>query len=108
MGRAFTVEELNCFFAEMMVEPGTFTGLSPAGFHSPRVAVEGDRLKLGFRYGHGFWSTVIGVELRIWLVAEETNLMAIEVRDLRAGRLGVGTQSILDSIGDAARSSNIM
>ena len=59
----------------------------PKGFHSPRVAIDGDRLKLGFRYGEGFWSTVVSVELRVWLVADEVNLMAVEVCDLRAGRL---------------------
>lgn len=106
-GEVFTVEELNCFFAEMMVEKGSFTGLLPEGFHSPRVAIEGNHLKLGFRYGQGFWSSIVWIDLRIWLVAEETNLMAVEVCDLRAGQLGVGTQSILDAIGDAARGSNI-
>jgi hypothetical protein len=33
--------------------------------------------------------------------------MAVEVCELRAGQLGVGSQSVLDSIGDAARASNI-
>jgi hypothetical protein len=106
-GETFSAEELNCFFAEMMAPGGTFASLLPQGFHSPRVAIEGDRLKLGFRSGRGFWSTVVSVELRVWLVAEETNLMAVEVCDLRAGRLGIGAQSILDAIGDAARASNI-
>src|SRR5437868_9057168 len=106
-GETFTADELNCFFAEMMGPGGSFTGLLPKGFHSPRVAVEGDRLKLGFRYGQGFWSTVVWIELRVWLVADEVNLMAVEVCDLRAGSLGVGAQSILDSIADAARASNI-
>ena len=106
-GETFTTEELNCFFAEMMAENGTFTGMLPRGFHSPRVAIEGDRLKLGFRYGKGFWSTVVWVELRVWLVADEINLMAIEVRDLRAGSAGFGAQSILDAIEETARASNI-
>jgi hypothetical protein len=106
-GETFTAEELNCFFSELMTEKASFTGLLPDGFHSPRVAIDGDLLKIGFRYGHGFWSTVIWIELRVWLVAEETNLFAIEVCNLKAGKLGIGTQSILDSIGDAARGSNI-
>lgn len=106
-GETFSVEELNCFFAEMMSEGGSFRDLLPKGFHSPRVAVEGDRLKLGFRYGKGFWSSVVWVELRIWLVADEVNLMALEVLDLRAGRAGVGSQSILDAIEETARGSNI-
>jgi hypothetical protein len=106
-GETFTAEELNCFFAEMLTSRESMTGLLPGGFHSPRVAIEGDRLKLGVRYGQGFWSTVVWIDLRIWLVADETNLMAVEVRDLRAGQVGVGTQSILDAIADAARNSNI-
>jgi hypothetical protein len=106
-GESFSIDELNCFFAEMMVEKGSFAGLLPDGFHSPRIALDGDRLKLGCRYGEGFWSAIVWIELRIWLVADETNLMAVEVCDLRAGRLGVGSQSILDAIGDAARGSNI-
>jgi hypothetical protein len=106
-GETFTAEDLNCFFSEMMAEKGSFTGMLPAGFHSPRVAIDGNRLKIGFRYGRGFWSTVIWIELKIWLVAGETNVMAVEVCDLRAGKLGIGTQTILDAIGDAARESNI-
>ena len=106
-GETFTTEELNCFFAEMMSANGTFAGMLPKRFHSPRVAIDGDRLKLGFRYGSGFWSTVVSVEFRVWLVAEEVNLMAVEVCDLRLGRLGVGAQSILDAIGETARASNI-
>jgi hypothetical protein len=106
-GETFTTEELNCFFAEMMAENGTYTGVLPKGFHSPRIAIEGDRLKLGFRYGKGLWSTVVWVELRVWLVADEINLMAIEVRDLRAGSASVGAQSILDAIEETARASNI-
>ncbi len=106
-GETFTAEELNCFFAEMMTPDGSCASLLPRGFHSPRVAVEGDRLKLGFRYGEGFWSTIVWVELRAWLVADEVNLMALEVCELRAGRLGMGAQSVLDAIADTARDSNI-
>jgi len=106
-GDTFTAEELNCFFAEMMCGNGTFEGMLPKRFHAPRVAVEGDRLRLGFRYGTGFWSTVVSMEFRVWLVAEQVNLMAVEVCDLRLGGLGVGAQSILDAIGETARSSNI-
>ena len=106
-GETFTAEELNCFFAEMMSDNGTFAGMLPRRFHDPRVAVDGDRLRLGFRYGKGFWSTVVSVEFRVWLVAEQVNLMAVEVCDLRLGGLGVGAQSILDAIGETARASNI-
>ena len=106
-GATISAEELNCFFAEMMTDDGSFAGVLPKGFHAPRVAIEGDRLKLGLRYGKGLWSSILWVELRVWLVADEINLMGMEVCDLRAGRLGIGAQSILDAIEELARSSNI-
>jgi|DewCreStandDraft_2_1066082.scaffolds.fasta_scaffold00178_17 hypothetical protein len=100
-------EELNCFFAEMMGPRGSFAGWLPSGFHSPRVAIVGDRLHLGVRYGQGWWSTVISLQLRIWLVAEEINVVAVEVCDLRVGQLGIARQSILDALSEAARASHI-
>jgi hypothetical protein len=108
-GETFTAAELNCFFAEMLSSGGTFHGLLPRAAHSPRLAIDGDRLRLGFCYGEGFWSCVVWVEVRAWLVAEETNLMALEVCDLRAGRLkiGIGTQWVLDAIAETARQSNV-
>ncbi|HSQ54679.1 MAG TPA: hypothetical protein VLM40_02960 [Gemmata sp.] len=106
-GEMFSTEELNCFFAEMMTDQGSLAGVLPKGFHDPRVSIEGDRLKLGLRYGKGLWSTVVWVELKIWLVADEVNLMGMEVCELRAGRVGIGAQSILDAIEDLARSSNV-
>ena len=38
----------------------------------------GDRLKIGFKYGDGFWSTVVWVELKVWLVKDKPNLVAVE------------------------------
>jgi hypothetical protein len=106
-GETFTAEDLNCFFAEMMTGGGSFAGVLPKNFHDPRIAIEGDRLKLGLRYGKGLWSTVVSVELRVWLVADEVNLMGMEVCGLHAGRLGISAQSILDAIEDLAREAKI-
>ena len=106
-GDTFTADDLNCFFVENMGHKGGFSSLLPERFHSPRVAIDGDRLKIGFRYGEGFWSTVISLELRVWLVADETNVVAVELCDLRAGGLPFGSQSILDWIAEAARDSNV-
>ena len=106
-GDTFTADDLNCFFVENMSSKGGLGSMLPGRLHSPRVAIDGDRLKLGFKYGHGFWSSVVWVELRVWLVANKSNLVAVEVCDLRAGRLPVGAQSILDWISETARDSNI-
>lgn len=106
-GDTFTADELNCFFAENMGRKGGLASMLPNGLHSPRVAIDGDRVRLGFKYGDGFWSAVVWVELKVWLVAKEANLVAVEVCDLRTGSLPVGSQSILDSISEAARESNV-
>jgi hypothetical protein len=106
-GETFTAEDLNCFFVENMGKKGGLASLLPQKVHSPRVAIDGDRLKLGFKYGDGFWSTVVWVELKVWLVKDEPNLVALEVCDLRTGSLPVGSQSVLDSISESAREWNI-
>jgi hypothetical protein len=106
-GETFTAEDLNCFFVENMGRKGGLASLLPESVHSPRVAIDGDRLKIGFKYGEGFWSTVVWVELKVWLVKDEANVVAIEVCDLRTGSLPVGSQSVLDSISEAARDWNI-
>ena len=106
-GETFTAEDLNCFFVQNMGHKGGLASLLPEGVHSPRVAIDGDRLKIGFKYGAGFWSTVVWVELKVWLVKDEPNLVAVEVCDLRTGSLPVGSQSVLDSISESAREWNI-
>lgn len=106
-GDTFTAEELNCFFAENMGPKDGLCELLPKGFHSPRIVIEGDRLKLGVRYREGFWSGVIWMEVKIWLVADQVNVAAVEVCDLKVGGLPFGSQSILDRIGDVARDSSM-
>ena len=106
-GDTFAALDLNCFFAENMGPKGGLRDALPKGFHSPRVAIDGDRLKLGIRYGDGFWSTVVWLELRVWLVADQVNVAAVEVLDMRAGRMPFSSQTILDKIADLARGSGI-
>jgi len=106
-GETFTAEELNCFFVENMGRKSGLASMLPESVHSPRVAIDGDHIKIGFKYGEGFWSTVVWVELKVWLVKDEPNLVAVEVCDLRTGSLPVGSQTVLDSISDAAREWNI-
>jgi hypothetical protein len=106
-GDTITTDDLNAFFVENLGPKGRLTESLPKGFHSPRVAIEGDRLFLGVQYREGFWSTVVWLELKVWLVAEQTNVAAVEVCNLKAGMLPFGSQSILDRISDVARESSI-
>ena len=106
-GDTFTAEDINAFFIENMGPKGRLTDSLPKGFHSPRIAIHGDRLFLGVKYREGFWSTVIWMELKVWLVKDETNVAAVEVCNLKAGQLPFGSQSILDKFADVARDSSI-
>jgi hypothetical protein len=106
-GDTFTAEDLNAFFIENLGPKGPLADSLPKGFHSPRIAIDGDRLLLGVRYREGFWSTVVWLELKVWLVADQTNVAAVEVCNLKAGALPFGSQSILDKIADLARESSI-
>jgi hypothetical protein len=106
-GGIIGAEELNCFFREHMADGCGFAGALPSACHEPRVAIDGDRLKLGLRYGTGFWSTVLWVELRAWLVKTEPNCLAVELTAIRAGAIPVNSQAVLDAITEVALDSNI-
>jgi hypothetical protein len=96
----FTVDQINSYLEEEFarVRPVRL----PEAIHSPRVAIEPNRLRLAFRYGRGLLSCLVTVDLKIWLVAQEVNLIAVEVLDLRAGALSVRSQSILERITENA------
>lgn len=106
-GDTFTTDDLNAFFIENLGPKGRLVESLPKGFHSPRVAIEGDRLFFGLKYREGFWSSVVWLELKVWLVADQTNVAAVEVCNLKAGALPFGSQSLLDKIADVARESSI-
>jgi hypothetical protein len=106
-GDSFDPDDLNAFLAENFGPGGRLADALPPGFHSPRVSVKDNHLLLGVKYREGFWSGVVWLELRVWLVADQTNVMAVEVLNLSAGSVPFGSQSILDKIGDVARDAGI-
>lgn len=107
-GASFTSEELNAFFREAFNSDSGLVNVLPEGFHDPRLHIDGDRISLAMRYGDGFWSTVFSVELRGWLLKDETNSIAIEIVGIWAGGLPLGTQSVLDWVSEVARDANIV
>ena len=104
----FTAAELDAFCRETLGRGGSLAGVLPDGLTDPRVSVDGDRVRVAARYGAGLWSTVLSVEMRAWLVKDETNTIALELVGLWAGGLPLGTQSVLDSITESARGANVM
>ena len=103
----FSEAEINSFFQDDFVNSGLAEKLLPEGISDPRVALEGDRLRLGFRYDLGIWNTVIAVEFRVWLAKAEPNVVVLELRSLHAGALPISAQSLLEEISESLRRHSI-
>lgn len=106
---SFTASELNAFLRENLQEDGWLARVLPPELHAPRVAINGDRVKVAGRVGDGFWSTVVSAELRVWLVKDEVNTVAVELVGIRAGALPVELQWFrgLDAIAEAVQDRNV-
>ncbi len=100
-GATFSAEELNAFFRERESNPLPAALL--AELPDPRVSFDEDRLRIAFREGDGFLSTVVELELRLWLVKDQSNLLAVEILRFQAGALPLPKSWVLDYIGTAAR-----
>ena len=106
-GASFTTVELNAFFREHLDDGKQLAYKMPDHLHDPRIAVEGDRVLLGFRVGEGLLSTIASVELQVWLVDKEVNTVAVKLCDLRLGAVPGESQWVLDRITEWARDQNI-
>ncbi len=103
----FTTEHINAFLQEGFLTSYGGNANLPDGFTDLRVQVEEGRLRLACCYGKGLFSTILSIEVRMWLVANEVNLIGVEVLSLRAGALPISKQMILNYITETARRSNI-
>jgi hypothetical protein len=102
----FTQDDINSYLAEHFVRLGDADGLSDLGIRNPRIEFEGDRIRIGFRYGTGFWSTVLTYDLKVWLVSSEINVLAVEIERRRAGALPIPTRQIFQEMKDLGRRNN--
>ncbi|MFO0965490.1 MAG: hypothetical protein U0793_07875 [Gemmataceae bacterium] len=98
--------QLNSFFKEDFVRLGVAEDFGRHGVSGLRVVFEGDKMRIGFRYGSGVWSTVVSYDLKLWLT-RDVNVVAVEVLSRRAGALPLPLQSLLKEIADVARKRNI-
>jgi hypothetical protein len=102
----FKTEELNAYFQEQYYNHGGDDNL-PDGFSAPRVKLEDGKMRVGVRYGKGSLSTILTLEIKLWLVKDEVNVLAMEIVSLQAGSLPLSTGTLLDYISEAARRENI-
>lgn len=105
-GAEFTEREINSWLQEELVRSGLGKSL-PGDIQEPRIAIEADRLRLGFRYGKGLWSSVITVIFRPRLARGDPSVVVLELHGLRAGLLPISAQSLLDRISNIARENDL-
>jgi hypothetical protein len=103
----FSEEQINSFLEDDLVRSEGSPFRLPGHITDPRVTLEPDRIRLGFRYHVGRFSTVVSIDMGVWLTTAESNVVALELRRMRAGALPVSAQSILERLTEAADSNNI-
>jgi hypothetical protein len=103
---SFSDGELNSFFQEDFVNYREADSLRKLGASEPRAAIDKDRIRLAFRYGSGFWSTVVSIDLHLWTVPKEPNVLIVEVLARRAGALPLSSQALVDALIDFANRQN--
>lgn len=103
---AVTESQLNSFFQEGFQKKGEAERLGHLGISDLVVALDDDRVRVAFRYGSGWFSTVVCYDLQIWLVPKETNTIAIKVLRARAGALPIASRTILQRLAEFAHDLN--
>jgi hypothetical protein len=81
--------------------------LLPEGISQPRIVIEADKVRVAFRYGSGLWSTVVSIDLRLWLVKGEPNVVALKLVGFHAGALPISAQSLLERISETCLANGI-
>jgi hypothetical protein len=103
---SFTKDQLNSFFEERLPDLEG-KSLEKLNVYHPRVVFDDDRIRLAFRYGSGFWSTVLSYDLKVWVAQKDTNVLVVEVLGRKAGALPMPTHHILNELSDVGRRHNI-
>ncbi len=106
-GHSFTDEEINSYLAENFVLSRFDKEFLPEGISQPRIVIEADKIRIAFRYGSGLWSTVVSIDLRLWLVKGEPNVVAMKLVGFHAGALPISAQSLLESITQTCQKNGI-
>ncbi len=102
-----TDAQTNSFFEEEFVAMRYDHQFATENISQPRVVFDQDHLQIGFRYGRGLWSSVVSINLRVWVPDAEPNAVALELESFRAGALPITAQSLLEEIAEIGRKNNI-
>lgn len=102
---ATDARRLNSWLAEDFITSNLSQWL-PSGIHDPRIAFQGELLRLGFRYGEAPLQVVVSLAARIWLT-REPNVIVAEIVDFRAGAVPLTAKLLQDEFTERARDENI-
>jgi hypothetical protein len=100
-------EDINSYFEEDFVRLGDAEALRKLGIAEPRVSFQDDHIRIAFRYGNGFWSTVLSYELRIWLAPKDVNVVVVEILNRQVGGLPIASQTMLNELKELCRNKNL-
>lgn len=103
-GATITEEEINSYLAERFIDEQLASRVLPDGVSDLRVALEDERIRVGFRYGTDPWSTVISFDLKMWKAPGESNVVVVRLEGLYAGAVPVSSKFIMDRVAEAIRS----
>src|ERR1700722_8177361 len=92
-GARMTAEQINSFFEEDFIKSGLKQSLLPEDVGHPRISIEPDKIHLAFRYGSGTWSTLISLDLCVYLIQGEATTVALELEGFHAGAIPISAQS---------------
>jgi hypothetical protein len=95
----FTAEQINGWLAYDVRK--NHSHLFPPDISDPRVALGNDRLQIAFRWQRPGWSTIVSMEAELYL--QEVNVVAIRIRNARAGKLPLPLGSLLNDVAASAR-----
>lgn len=103
----FSDEQINSYFAETFVTSGLEKQLLPDSISQPRVLFDQDTMRVAFRYGKGFWSTIVSVDMKAWVAKDEPNVVALQLVGFHAGALPISAQSLLEPVIEVGRQHGI-
>lgn len=101
-----TTEQINSYFVEDFLKTH-MAKMLPGHIHDLRLVFENDEIQLGFRYGTGFFQTIVSLKLKAWLAQREPNTLVIEVLSLNAGAMPIAIKAFHEEIAEQLRSQNI-
>jgi hypothetical protein len=99
----FTAEQINSYLEVECNRWSLMESLTRSGASTPRVSLEDGIIRVGLRYGQGWWSTVVSIDVKVWLPAVQQNMIAVELQGVHAGGLPLSTRNLIERFTELTR-----